>query len=87
MSQLDAAVHRDFNLNERVSMQLRAEMFNALNQANFSDPVRFLSDPYFGQSTAMLNLMLGSGHPNAGLTPAFQTGGPRSVQLAVRLRF
>lgn len=87
MSQVDVAIHRDFTLNERSSIQLRAEMFNALNQANFSDPVRFLSDPYFGQSTALLNLMLGSGHPNAGLTPAFQTGGPRSVQLALRFRF
>lgn len=87
MSQLDAAVHRDFTLKEGFSVQLRAEVFNALNHASFSDPVRFLNDPYFGQSTAMLNLMLGGGRPNAGLTPAFQTGGPRSVQVALRFRF
>jgi hypothetical protein len=87
MSQLDATVRRSFVCKEKLSMQLRAELFNVLNHPNFSDPVRFLNDPYFGRSTAMLNLMLGSGRPNAGLTPAFQTGGPRSIQLALRFQF
>jgi hypothetical protein len=31
--------------------------------------------------------MLGSGTPGTGLVPAFQTGGPRSVQLVVRFIF
>lgn len=87
MSQVDIAAHRDFVLNEQFVVQLRAEVFNALNHPNFSDPVRFLNDSYFGQSTAMLNLMLGSGRPNAGVVPAFQMGGPRSIQLALRFRF
>jgi len=66
---------------------LRAETFNALNQPAFADPVRFLADPLFGRSPSMLNLMLGSGTPSSGLTPAFQTGGPRSLQLVLRLHF
>ena len=53
----------------------------------FADPLRFLSSPLFGQSTSMLNLMLGSGTPSTGLTPAFQIGGPRSLQLVLRFRF
>jgi hypothetical protein len=87
MSQLDLAFRRTFALTEKSSLEVRAEAFNLLNQAAFADPVRFLSNPLFGQSTSMLNLMLGSGTPGSGLTPAFQVGGPRSVQLVVRLHF
>lgn len=87
MSQLDLALRRTFALTERSSIEVRAESFNVLNQAAFADPVRFLSDALFGQSTSMLNLMLGSGTPGSGLTPAFQAGGPRSVQAVVRFHF
>jgi hypothetical protein len=31
--------------------------------------------------------MLGNGSPRSGLTPAFQVGSPRSVEIAVKLRF
>jgi len=35
----------------------------------------------------MLNLMLGNGSPRSGLTPLFQPGGPRSVEIGLKLRF
>jgi len=35
----------------------------------------------------MQTLMPGSGMPSSGLTPAFQMGGPRSVQLDLRVFF
>ena len=35
----------------------------------------------------MLATSLGSGGPNGGLNPLYQVGGPRSVQLALRLEF
>ena len=66
---------------------MRLEAFNALNQANFADPVRYLSSPVFGQSTSMLNLMLGTGSPGSGLSPLLQNGGARSVQGTIRFRF
>ena len=87
MSQLDLALRREFFFRERTSLQLRIEAFNALNHANFADPVRFLVSPLFGQSTSMLNLMLGTGSPGSGLAPIFQAGGSRSLQIAVRFRF
>jgi hypothetical protein len=87
MSQLDVAVHREFLLGEKRSLQFRVEAFNALNHANFADPVRFLASPLFGQSSSMLNLMLGTGSPGSGLAPVFQAGGPRSLQATVRFRF
>ncbi len=87
MHQLDLALRRKFQFSERASVQFRLEAFNALNHANFGDPVRFLASPLFGQPVSMLNLMLGSGTPNSGLAPALQMGGPRSVQLGLRLEF
>ena len=87
MSQVDLAVSRQFKVSEGRSIVLRAEAFNALNHPSFADPIRFLSSPLFGQSPSMLNLMLGSGSPGSGLTPAFQSGGPRTVQLQLRFRF
>ena len=41
---------------------------------------------YFWQ-VPMLNLMLGSGTPRSGLTPAFQLGGPRVIQVGARFSF
>jgi hypothetical protein len=87
MSQLDLAVRRRFSWSERSGVEVRVEAFNALNQANLADPVRFLNSPLFGQSPSMLNLMLGTGSPGSGLSPIFQIGGPRSVQAALRLHF
>jgi hypothetical protein len=87
MSQLDLALQRELSLGGQRSLQLRLEAFNALNQANFADPVRFLASSLFGHSTSTLNLMLGTGSPGSGLAPMFQTGGARSLQVALRLRF
>ena len=87
MSQLDLALRREFFHTERRSLQLRVEAFNALNHSNFADPVRFLMNPLFGQSSSMLNVMLGTGSPGSGLAPIFQAGGARSVQVSVRFRF
>jgi hypothetical protein len=87
MSQVDLAVRRNFKLRERVTVQLRAEAFNALNRASLADPVRNLNSPLFGQPTSMLNLMLGTGSPGSGLAPIFQTGAPRSIEVGVRFGF
>jgi len=87
MWQIDLALHRDFQVAERRSLQFRIEAFNTLNHPNFGDPVPFLSSPLFGQSPSMLNMMLGTGSPGSGLTPLFQNGGARSVQVMLRFRF
>jgi hypothetical protein len=87
MWQLDAGLRREFRLGERRRLQLRLEAFNVLNHPNFADPVRYLNSPMFGQSTSMLNMMLGTGSPASGLAPALQTGGPRALQASVRLQF
>jgi hypothetical protein len=87
MGQVDLALRREFRFRDREVLQVRLEAFNVLNEANFADPVKFLSSALFGQSTSMLNLMLGTGSPGSGLSPILQTGGPRSLQATVRFRF
>jgi hypothetical protein len=87
LGQVDLALGREFALREDSVAGLRLEVFNVTNHAQFGDPVRFLSSPLFGQSTSMLNLMLGSGTPHSGIALAFQNGGPRVLQITLRFRF
>ena len=87
MWQANVSVERPFRLRDSLQLSLRAEAYNVLNHAQFADPVRYLSNPLFGQSTSALNLMMGSGSPASGQAPAFQSGGPRSMQLSLRLNF
>jgi hypothetical protein len=46
-----------------------------------------LTSPQFGEATQMLNNSLGAGGQSGGLTPLYQVGGPRSIQLAVKMQF
>jgi hypothetical protein len=85
--QWDLGVHRDFPIGESVKLQFRAEMFNILNHPNFAPPAGDLSLPTFGQSSQMLNDYLGSGAGVGGFSALYQIGGPRSMQLALKLRF
>jgi len=85
--QVDLALRRQFNLTERIKLQLRGEVFNIFNHPNFGDPLSFLASPLFGQSTVMLGTSLGIGGAAGGFNPLYQIGGPRSIQLAIRLNF
>jgi hypothetical protein len=93
VAQWDFAVHRDFPIRETVKLQFRAEMFNLLNHPNFAPPVGDLQlpsavNPLFGQSTQMLGQSLAGGFIGAGaFDPLYQLGGPRSIQLALKLFF
>ena len=66
--------------------QARADFFNIFNHPNFGQPDKNLTDPLFGQSTQMLASSL-AGLDNAGFNPLYQIGGPRSIQLALKLQF
>ncbi len=94
MFQWDFAVHREFALHESWKLEFRAEMFNVLNHPNFGQPSGDLGAPppngnqQFGQSTAMLGQSLSGGNVGAGaFSPLYQVGGPRSIQLALKLLF
>ncbi len=95
-SQLDLSAARTFRLSRSV-MELRLDAFNVMNHPNFANPQEtiLVSTPNFGQSLSLLNGGLTSdlfgldalGSPNKGLSPVLQIGGPRALQLSLRLRF
>jgi Carboxypeptidase regulatory-like domain/TonB dependent receptor len=85
--QADVAFQRQFRLTEKVGLRFRGEFFNLLNLPNFGPPDNNLTDALFGQSTQTLANSLGSGGANGGFNPLYQIGGPRSIQLALRLQF
>jgi hypothetical protein len=86
-TQWDFALHRDFPIRESVKLQFRAEMFNLLNHPNFASPEGNLSDSQFGRSTQTLAGSLAGGGGTGGLSALYQIGGPRSIQLALKLQF
>jgi len=86
-TQLDVALQRQLPFTEHQSLRFRVECFNIVNHSNFGPPSNSLSSPLFGQATQALATSLGSGGANGGLNPLYQIGGPRSVQLAVKLAF
>jgi hypothetical protein len=67
-------------------LRFRAEFFNIFNNPNFGSPNNNLTSPLFGQSTQTLASSL-AGSENAGFNPLYQIGGPRSIQLALKLQF
>jgi len=91
-TQWDFAVHRDFPIHESVKLQFRAEMFNVLNHPNFGPPFPVLGNSQFGRATQMLGQSLnggihGSNVGGGAFNPLYQIGGPRSIQLALKLAF
>ncbi|MGH9880608.1 MAG: TonB-dependent receptor, partial [Pyrinomonadaceae bacterium] len=87
VSQLNLALRRRLRLNEQFNLQLRAEFINLLNHPNFGDPLGDLNSGLFGHSTSMFGRSLGSGGSNGGLSPLYQVGGARSIQLGLKLQF
>jgi len=85
-SQADVAFQRQFHVVESLQLRFRGEFFNLFNHPNFGPPTNSLTSPFFGYSTETLASSL-SGADNAGFNPLYQIGGPRSIQLALRLVF
>jgi hypothetical protein len=92
--QLDFAVRRQFRLSERINLEGAADFFNAFNHPNFANPVGLLGNyvpplvmnSSFGVPTATLGQAPFNGITH-GLTSLYHVGGPRSVQLSLRLGF
>lgn len=82
LTQVDVSAARTFPLTERVRLQFRTDAFNVLNHPNFTNPAADVGlGASFLRSASMLNQGLG------GLNPLFQEGGPRSLQLSLKLIF
>lgn len=85
--QIDLSLRRQFRLFRNTSLEASASAYNLANHPAFSNPVSYLGSALFGQSTSTANLMLGTGSPTTGLTPLFQAGGARTVELGLRFTF
>ncbi len=81
LQQIDLSLRRKFRILEGLNLDFRADAFNLLNTPNFANPTGVLTNNNFGRSTQILGTGLG------GLNPLFQVGGPRSIQLALKLQF
>jgi hypothetical protein len=82
LTEIDMSIARNFSITERLKLQFRTDAFNLLNHPNFSNPPGYIGfGPAFLQSVATLNNGLG------GLNPLFQEGGPRSLQISLKLSF
>ena len=51
----DVALTREFHLLESLHVQIRAEMFNALNHTDYGTPNRFVNEPQFGTITMAMH--------------------------------
>jgi len=85
----DMAVHKDFRVTEGLALQFRAEAFNVFNHPMFGP---MASSMFYGAPAVN-----GSGFGFASATAntatttqensLYQTGGPRSLQMALKLKF
>jgi hypothetical protein len=82
LTEVDLSLGRKFAFTERLHLQFRADAFNVFNHPNFANPLANLDAGTADLVSAqMLNRGLG------GLSSLFQQGGPRSMQLSLRLLF
>ena len=91
---VDFSIFKNTPITEEVKIQLRAEIFNIFNHPNFSPPLlpSFAADDSFngidsvtGRGKAFLPITV---TPDVGIgNPFLGGGGPRDIQLAIRLVF
>ncbi len=90
---VDFSVFKTTKITERVSLQLRAEVFNILNHPNFASPLLpgFAADASYngldenGRGIGFLPITV---TPDVGIgNPFLGGGGPRNFQFAARLTF
>ena len=86
-AQFDLSLRREIALREGFRLQLRGDFFNLTNTPSFAAPVNNLRSPLFGMSSQSFNQGLGQGGASGGQNPLYSLGGPRSVQLALKLLF
>jgi hypothetical protein len=73
---VDFSVFKKTHITERISTELRVEIFNLFNRANYANPSGTFSSSSFGQITSTLN---NGGAPGLGFAE------PRNTQLALKV--
>ncbi len=75
---VDMTLLKRTKISERVSSELRAEIFNIANQSNFANPSASITSSSFGVLTQTRN---------ASSAPGLGFGEPRNMQFALKLSF
>ena len=86
---LDFSVAKNFHFGERLRAQFRAEFFNILNHPNFANPYGG-QNGYGNNDPVAAPTLFGCGCETpdvAAANPAVGSGGPRSIQLALKFTF
>jgi hypothetical protein len=82
LTQVDLSLGRQFQITDQLKLQFRADAFNLLNHPNFQNPI---PDPAASAASYVSSSTLNQGL--GGLNALFQEGGPRSLQLSLKLTF
>jgi hypothetical protein len=92
--QFDVGLHRNFKVTEKAGMEFRVEAFNILNHPNFANPSANLTayptvsvPANFGRATRTMARGYNGGSNTGGFNPLFQSGGPRSMQFVLKIKF
>jgi hypothetical protein len=82
----DFAITKSFPLGqpgEQARLEFRSDFFNLFNHTNFANPISDMSNANFGKITQTL----GSAASTSARTSGGTVGGPRQIQLSLRLQF
>jgi len=84
--QLDLSLRRTVPISGRLQLNVAAQGYNIFNHPNFANPSPFeggnMSSPNFGIATQMMNQSFGGG-----VNQLYRSGGPRSMELSIRVQF
>jgi carboxypeptidase family protein len=87
-TQADVSLRREMFLREHLKLILRLDAFNVFNHPNFGSPQNNMTIAGFGEPTSTLAQSLGTGSGfGGGFNPLYAIGGPRSMQVSVKVQF
>lgn len=85
LANYDFTAAKNFPLGtEKMRLQFRADFFNLFNHTNFSNPISNESSSNFGKITSTVGSAVAT---SVGTTAGLVGGGPRIIQLSMRLTF
>ena len=84
----DFSLVKNFQISERFNAQLRGEFFNVLNHPNLGIPGSLLVNAFNNDLSAPGSFGQVPGTPDVvAANPVIGTGGPRNIQLGLKVRF
>ncbi len=87
LAQWDLAVSRSWKAWDGGNLNFRVDAFNIPNRANFSEPNIVIGAATFGEAQGTYATTFWGQNPGGSLNTVFSNGGPRSLQLSLKLKF